>query len=146
MIPTTCHFVLQTTHANNKQSPRLHETYGFEVRIHKSTFKNAVLSNNSFFNCEILNFQFVEALSKLTNPRFGAQNCNFYKANLHMSFCIANHICKWMVFQKLSDSSHQTTSFAWFRSAKPPVDLQKTLYCRTINCRSDALSKRVYQK
>ena len=30
------------------RAPRLHETYGFEVRIHKSTFKNAVLSNNSF--------------------------------------------------------------------------------------------------
>ena len=49
-----CHFVLQITHANDKQSPRLHETYSFEVRIQQSSFKTAVLSNNQLLQMRIL--------------------------------------------------------------------------------------------
>jgi hypothetical protein len=97
--------------------------------------KNPIVDPSKTLYCRTIHFWKYKLIIWRWRVRgFGAQNCNFNRANLHMSFRIANHICKCMYFQTLSDSSHQTTRNAWFRSAKPPDQLQKTLYCLTINC------------
>ena len=75
---TTCHFVLQITHANNKPSPRLHEKYSFAVRIHQSGFKKrCTVEQSTVEKCEFYDFACVvgACMSKIVGLLSRNDNC-----------------------------------------------------------------------